>query len=55
MDAEAPDHEAADAKMGWVFQCLIRDLEDAIDEFGYEVVYFGVGCVIFPEMHGDEA
>jgi hypothetical protein len=28
---------------------LMYDYLSAIDEFGYEAVYFGVGCVAFPE------
>lgn len=44
-----------DAKRRAVFTCLVQDLLDAIDEFGYEAVYFGVGCVVFPEAAGDPA
>jgi len=32
-----------------IFHSLIQDLLDAIDEFGYEAVYFGVGCEVFPD------
>jgi len=32
-----------------IFHSLIYDLLDAIDEFGYEAVYFGVGCEVFPD------
>jgi hypothetical protein len=31
-----------------IFKSLIYDLSLAIDEFGYEAVYFGVGCEVFP-------
>lgn len=54
MDAEPDEHELAETKMYWTFQCLIQDLQDAINEFGYDAVYFGVGCVIFPEMDDGE-
>lgn len=32
-----------------IFKGLLYDLQMAIDEFGYEVVYFGVGCEAFPD------
>lgn len=32
-----------------IFKGLICDLQMAIDEFGYEAVYFGVGCEVFPD------
>jgi hypothetical protein len=45
------EHETVDTeKMQRVFACLIHDMLDAIDEFGYEAVYFGVGCEVFPEV-----
>jgi hypothetical protein len=44
-----PDDEAREARQARVFQSLIADLLDAIDEFGYEAVYFGVGCEVFPD------
>jgi hypothetical protein len=36
-------------RMRHLFALLIHDLLDAIDEFGYEAVYFGVGCEVFPD------
>jgi hypothetical protein len=32
-----------------LFKELISMLEEAIDLFGYEAVYFGVGCEVFPD------
>jgi hypothetical protein len=32
-----------------VFHELITDLEQAKEVFGYEAVYFGVGCEVFPD------
>ena len=36
-------------RMRAIFYCLIHDILDAIEEFGYEAVYFGVGCEVFPD------
>jgi hypothetical protein len=35
-----------------IFKGLCYDLSLAIDVFGYEAVYFGVGCEVFPEAAG---
>jgi hypothetical protein len=32
-----------------IFESLKYDLLEAIEEFGYEAVYFGVGCEVFPD------
>jgi hypothetical protein len=32
-----------------VFKELIYLLEEAIERYGYEAVYFGVGCEVFPD------
>lgn len=37
------------ARQERIFQGLIADMQMAIDEFGYEAVYFGVGCKVFPD------
>ena len=41
--------EATDARQERIFKGLLYDLSLAIDEFGYEAVYFGVGVHAFPE------
>ena len=41
--------EDREGYMRQVFAGLIHDLLDAIEEFGYEAVYFGVGCEVFPD------
>jgi len=40
---------ASEADCARLCHGLRYDYLDAIDEFGYEAVYFGVGCVAFPE------
>jgi len=32
-----------------VFKELIYLIEEAIERYGYEAVYFGVGCEVFPD------
>jgi len=44
-----PDDDAREARQARIFRSLIADLLDAIEEFGYEAVYFGVGCEVFPD------
>jgi hypothetical protein len=39
----------SEARMRAIFASLIHDLLDAIDEFGYEAVFFGVGCEVSPD------
>lgn len=41
--------ETPEARRDRIFKSLVYDLHDAIDEFGYEAVYFGVGCEVFPD------
>jgi hypothetical protein len=41
--------ESLEARQKRIFYSLKHDLLDAIDEFGYEAVYFGVGCEVFPD------
>ena len=41
--------ETRETRQARIFKSLIYDLLDAIDEFGYEAVYFGVGCEVFPD------
>lgn len=45
-----------------VFAGLIEDLRWAIEVFGYEAVYYGIGCQVFPDavspcqaVRGEEA
>jgi hypothetical protein len=46
---DAPYPESREARQARLFHSLKQDLLDAIDEFGYEAVYFGVGCEVFPD------
>jgi hypothetical protein len=41
----APSELSRDA----LFKDMIAALERLKDVFGYEAVYFGIGCVVFPE------
>jgi len=41
--------DPGEIRMRTIFALLLHDLLDAIDEFGYEAVYFGVGCEVFPD------
>jgi len=41
--------ETPEARQRRIFESLKFDLLDAIEEFGYEAVYFGVGCEVFPD------
>jgi hypothetical protein len=41
--------ETTEARQARIFYSLKQDLLDAIEEFGYEAVYFGVGCEVFPD------
>ena len=41
--------EQREAMQARVFKELIVLIEEAIDLFGYEAVYFGVGCEVFPD------
>lgn len=41
--------ETVEARQARIFKGLCYDLSLAIDEFGYEAVYFGVGCEVFPD------
>lgn len=41
--------DPGDVRMRTIFALLLHDLLDAIDEFGYAAVYFGVGCAAFPD------
>ncbi len=47
--SELPLDPETEVKMRAIFASLIHDLLDAIDVFGYEAVYFGVGCEVFPD------
>ena len=41
--------EPHDARMRRLFAIAIHAMLDLIEEFGYEAVYFGVGCEVFPD------
>jgi hypothetical protein len=41
--------EAFEVRWTRIRKRLIYDLQAAIDEYGYEAVYFGVGCEVFPD------
>ena len=46
---DSPLDPDTEVRMRAIFASLIHDLLDAIDEFGYEAVFFGVGCEVFPD------
>lgn len=49
MSTDDSTDKTTEARMKRIFGSLIHDLLDAIEEFGYEAVYFGVGCEVFPD------
>jgi len=42
-------HPTQEARMQFVFSCIRHDILEAIEEFGYAPVYFGVACECFPD------
>ena len=41
--------ENAEQRQARLFKDVLCELSLLIDEFGYEAVYFGVGCEAFPD------
>lgn len=41
--------ETSEQRQARLFKDVLGELSLLIDEFGYEAVYFGVGCEAFPD------